>query len=566
MIDHHSSTGFDRYQSRSSTLSSSSRFAITPGDSVSVVDARPSYHDSGKKDPLEVLRRIEESRELHNRQWEEDRAGSVLGDFDSSPRAARRYERPESSEARRRMSEQPRIRPATSLSSVRDAFNRDSPRNGPIPRLSHRNLEDTQVDSPPSSAIRRTTSRLSHGPPTTEPRPMRSSTSLGGGRSGSSTEVFSTTRTEHGRLLLEAFRALELKLPPDLLDAIPDLVRALQATILTQETINSSIRDSIVTANHTNVAIDLGNPDIKLLRRDFDTLLPSLREASKASDQSIRELTRVILDLPKLLREGNRVAGGGGPSSRPGSRGQQPQSPTVRRSESIISRSSFDSTRSPEDARMRRWQNTTTTSGSPIPLQGGTRERRSLDVMRPSTSMATFVSRFRRSPGKGEMTPLPPIDQSPPRDSSEGQYEDKSYRRSEDYRMSGSSDRPSEMEFDSPVPTRDGEQSNGNRYSSSSSSAIPPQQSRSPERFRNILKKKASTTSTHTVRGNSTVTTGIGSHLLLSLQQHQLSLNHHHSSLLQFDEQLLLFLKLPLVIYLLHLREVNHLDLIEVLV
>ncbi|KAI9635238.1 uncharacterized protein MKK02DRAFT_43918 [Dioszegia hungarica] len=458
-----------RYQSRSSTLSSSSRLALTPGDSISVVDTRSNHYES-KKDPLEVLRRIEESRELHNRQWEEDRAVSVVGDFDSP---ARRYERPSSGEGRSRITSHARIRPATSMSSMREG----SDRSAPINRLHRRTFEESQAESP-SSSSRRATSRLSHGPPVTELRHKRSSTSVNG-RAGASPLDAYATKTEHGRLLLEAFRALELKLPPDLLDAVPDLVKALQSTISAQETINTSVRDSLATANRTNVAIDLDNPNIDELRRDFDILLPLLREAGRASDQSIRELTRVILDLPKLLREGTKL----GSTTPNTSRSAQHSSPTVRRSESILSRSSLDSTRSPDDYSSRRWQNTS--GGSPVSGLSGARERRSLDVIRSSSSMASFVSRFRRSPGKGETMPLPPIDQSPPRE-----YEPSPLDR-------GYSE---ERDLSSPHRRREREEQFHPNLSPGPAAAPPP---KSPERFRNMLRKKASSTSTHTVRGSS---------------------------------------------------------------
>ena len=260
----------DRYSTIRDVQPRLPRLNLTPGDSVSAVGARSerSTPVPNGKDPLQVLKRIEESRTQHNRQWDVERSASVLG------------ERPPSSQ----WSPQ-RARPATSMSSLRD----NAPRTAPVEQYRRPHEEFT---SPA-----RASSRLSQ--PSTEPRPVRSSTSLGG-RSSASLEVHIAS-TEHGRLLFEAARALELKLAPEVLANMPELARTFIATARSAENINSILRTAMELVTQMEVDMDANH-----LVHSMSGLM---RDAGRASDQSVRDLTRIMLDIPKLLREGSRSNG-----------------------------------------------------------------------------------------------------------------------------------------------------------------------------------------------------------------------------------------------------------------
>ncbi|RXK42484.1 hypothetical protein M231_00038 [Tremella mesenterica] len=266
---------------RSMPLSASSvrsRLAsVAPGDSVSAVGYNPRERptSAGSKNPLDVLNQIERKREEHNRQWEVDRSASVMGD----PRPMSRFDRTPAN-----------IRPTTSLSSVRDAFGM-APRTAPIePFRLRRDLHTGQTDSP---SLGRGSSRMGYQP-STEPRPMRSSTSLGG-RSSASMEL-APSSSEHGRLLVEAFKNMEARLPQENID----LLRAFLSCTRSTESVNMTLRSAVQLASQISVHVDLEDP--RQAREEFSKLAVALREAGRGSDQNVRDLTQIMLELPRLFR------------------------------------------------------------------------------------------------------------------------------------------------------------------------------------------------------------------------------------------------------------------------
>ena len=263
-----------------------SRLSLAPGDSVSAVGTRSERPTStSNKDPLEVLKRIEAQRNEHNRQWDAERSASVLGD---RPGSGSRIDMSPQRETR--------MRPATSMSSLREQSH--APRTAPIDRI----RRDFEHDSP----LQRSSSRLSHiGVPHAEPRPMRSSTSLGG-RSSASLDVHSAS-SEHGRLLYEAARALEVKIPSELSHSVPDIGRTFGSAARSAESNNAAIRAALHMASQLCVDAEIGS-DLDRILRELGALLGLLREANRKSDHNVRDLTRVLLDVPKMLREASRKA------------------------------------------------------------------------------------------------------------------------------------------------------------------------------------------------------------------------------------------------------------------
>ncbi|ORX35991.1 hypothetical protein BD324DRAFT_629791 [Kockovaella imperatae] len=240
----------DRRTRTESLRARMSRLTLSPSDSVSAIGAKSDYHSSSK-DPLDVLRRIEEQRHQHKQSWDLERSTSVLA------------QRPSSGSA----SPQP-PRSTTSMSSLR----------------SSRRLEDSP------SALRTSVRQRSHID--LHPRSKQSSTSLGG-HSNTSLDIH-TASTDHGRLLFEACRALDLKIPADNHPALADLLKSFASASKSAEHVNSGIR----------TAVDVG--DRLLVDADSERLhemLLVLREAGRASDSHIRDLTRIMLDLPRILRE-----------------------------------------------------------------------------------------------------------------------------------------------------------------------------------------------------------------------------------------------------------------------
>lgn len=158
---------------------------------------------------MDVIRRMEESRAQHNRQWQEDRAASVLGDVRRSP--TRSYSRTE-------FTTPLHPRSATSMSNPRGDR---APQTAPVDRFpvgdgttSLRALRFGLFLAPRLSDRRRSLAQCGAA----HSLGMRSNTSR-------SLDIASAS-TEHGRLLFEAFRALELKLPAEVVSSLPDLMRS----------------------------------------------------------------------------------------------------------------------------------------------------------------------------------------------------------------------------------------------------------------------------------------------------------------------------------------------------
>lgn len=451
------------------SFSRGSRLALGPSDSISAIGMRGDTRQvpSPRKDPLDIVRRMEESRAERQRAWEVERSASVLGDLHAfAPRHDGRT---------------PSLpRPTTSMSSIRDHY--DAPRTAPVERLRSRNGA-AHEHSPLSIAVMR---RHEQGP-ATEPRPMRSSTSLGV-RAKTRMEM-PLASTEHGRLLFEAVRSLELKLGPDALQKAPDLQRCLQASAQSCEAVNGSIRQALQVINDVQVRLEVEG--VARCQDDLSRLGIILRDATRSSDQNIRDLTRALLDLPKVFRSGAPPLLA--PNSRSRHEGTGDQHDPIKPSPL--------STRDEP----RRW-----TPASPIDRFDDSTVRRSVDMARPSTSMAEMQSPTARysldsgarravlqprsrdkdrsstmsnlvakvrslSPKKHSNSELVTIEQSPPQMISQPASFDPS---------------------DVPRPAS----ITGSAFSATQDTPAEPL--KSPE-HRNVLKKKASAASNHTVKGSS---------------------------------------------------------------
>ena len=232
---------------------------------------------------MALLRRIEASRAEHNRQWDVERSASVLGDR-SSPRPSSRANFYPPSQ---------RMRPATSMSSLRDHH---LPRIAPVDRIRH-NYDESPL-------LQRALSRLSHAGPSSEPRPMRSHTSLGG-RSSASLDLNSAS-SEHGRLLYEAARASELKIPKELLNAFSDIGGVINSAARSAEINNASSRHLVQYVNQVLIDMDQQmDPDRTV--KEFKIVFGMIRDLARTSDENVRDLTRLLLDVPKLIRDGSRL-------------------------------------------------------------------------------------------------------------------------------------------------------------------------------------------------------------------------------------------------------------------
>lgn len=342
-----------------------SRLNITPGDSISVVGARSEYQTPpSNKDPLAVLRRIEAKQAEHNRQWDEERSGSALGDH-PLPRSSTGL-----------FSDQPpqRMRPATSMSSLRD--HHYPPKTAPVERI-RRHFDESPVPN-------RSFSRASMAGPSSEPRQTRSYTSLGG-RSSASLDVQSAS-SEHGRLLYEAARSLEVKIPQEMRAAFPDILRELGASARSAESNNAGSR--AVLQHLTQVMIDSEiEMDPARLTRELQKLVTLVRESARTSDQNVRDLTRLFLDLPKLLRGDSRYPLAMTPSG-PGSMVERlDREPRASRSSPF----------SPYESPLRRGEDlprpATTLEGVYSPKKG--RGRESLPPNFAMNESRSFVSRLR---------------------------------------------------------------------------------------------------------------------------------------------------------------------------
>lgn len=438
-----------RYYQGEPAPRAASRLNILPTDSVSAVGARSERSDPTaptRKDPLDVIRRMEESRAQHNRQWQEDRAASVLGDVRRSP--TRSYSRTE-------FTTPLHPRSATSMSNLRGDR---APQTAPVDRF-HRRWDDL-----PASPSVRSFSRAAAVGPASEPRAMRSSTSLGMRSNTSLSLDLASASTEHGRLLFEAFRALELKLPAEVVSSLPDLMRSFHSSTREAEALNTSLRTALQLATDISVKAELSE---STQHHNLDRLTMTLRDAARTSDQSIRDLTRIMLDLPRLVREKNRIPA----SSSTGSL-------RAWRTESVVGATHDAVNRSPEAAR--RWApsaNDEPMYGSPLADRPA---RHSLDVLRPASSLAdirrdrpgptsSFLSTVRGLTPRKHKDLLQTIEASPP--------------------SVPTSRVPSNAIPEPPSPSR-------RKYAPSPPSISPVRPTR------NVLRKKPSTASTNTVKGS----------------------------------------------------------------
>lgn len=339
--------------------------SIAPGDSVSVIGTK-SERDTGKekeKDPLDLIRRLEEQRVESKRRWER------------MPRSS------------------------TSMSSMRDIYHNPYPRTIPASADVIRYRRSMEHDAPASPLYSRGGgSRLSMiGPrglpmPATEPRHQRSYTSLGGRSSASlGLDHHVASSSEHGKLLFEAYRSLESKLTQDGLGA--EILGPLSSAINASESVNTVLQAAFDLAKQIGLDAVVDEDSVKV-REGHKALTMLLRDAGRASDQNVRDMTRVMLDLPKLLRHSN--GHGMPPSTSSGS-------VRPRRSESLATSLAHGSPRhgSAGNERPRRW----TPSAASVYSEAGAYEpsplynqfdastpRRSFDVLRASTSMGDSYS------------------------------------------------------------------------------------------------------------------------------------------------------------------------------
>lgn len=422
--------------------------ALGPSDSVSAVGSREG--EPGRKDPLEVLRRLEETRSQHNRRWEEDRAASVLGDHrdrsasalgDSTgsggayrsasvmgDSAGGRYPYRAPSRlddvggrASSRLSGTYRVTPrsATSTGNYYEA-----PRTAPTMR---RFPVDDPLDSPLHG--RGGPPNVLH--PVSEPRPRRSQTSFGSRVSG--TSFSSGGETDHGRNLMDAARVLA-KGDNNVSAAT---IAKLGAVADVMERANTGVRAAAAIAGE--LALDLDTDSNATVRDRLPRLQITLREAGRASDQAVRDLTEALLGL----RGGSATSAGGV--------GTPAQTPARK-----------------EDGH-RRVFSTASTASSPA-----VRPPRS-----ESISSLASLARERGTPPRGG---LEAIEQSPPKPPSK--------RASLDMHVQAM---PNVDGPPSPAPT------DPDTKEVLSSSRSPPR-SGFPEGAERVLRKQASTLSTHTVR------------------------------------------------------------------
>ncbi|OCF55395.1 hypothetical protein L486_06878 [Kwoniella mangroviensis CBS 10435] len=423
--------------------------ALGPGDSVSAVGSRNDRGDG--KDPLEMIRRLEEQRAESKKRW------------DHMPR------------------------PATSMSSMREIYN-DPPNTAPLEPLRHRrSIDQDSPISPPY--VRGGASRLAFsraGVPSTEPRSMRSSTSLGG-RSSANFDLANSS-TEHGRLLFEAFRVLESKLGQEILSTHPEMLRTLHSATRTSENINAVLRNALQLASQ--IAVDAELDDPAKVREEYSNLAFMLRDAGKASEQNVRDMTRVLLDLPKLVRIQENGSGMTSSTSASVERIRRSGSAALNYNHNPVKQGVMS-----EDRPARRWQPTSPiTQTDRSPLQGRysmDTPRRSYDLLRSSTAMADTYSPLSRysSMRNRDTRTNGNLDNSRTGGSTVSSLMSK---------VRAMTPRKSPSKLDLSII----EQSRPIKRTSSHTSTSP---NKSPERekpLRNLLKKKTSTLSTNTIKGS----------------------------------------------------------------
>lgn len=286
------------YSARSSRDFGGSRVGLSPNDSVSVVGAPRSEvvtprKDSARKDPLEMIRRLEESRTQHNKRWEEDRSASVLGDS----RSVSRYGEREIIVAPSRQEETPQPgrpssrlsmmgpRSISSLSSVRDSYVASTPHTAP----NARRRTDSNSSIAESPLHGRTSRASGSHAPSTEPRIQRRSQTSFGTRSHGSSDRMSTT--DHGRNLVDAARILEKKGEVD-----PHIIAKLGTAASVSERSNAGIRAAVAIAQELVLDVELGEESaVRTVKDRLPRLAVTLREAGRASDQAVRDLTEALL-------------------------------------------------------------------------------------------------------------------------------------------------------------------------------------------------------------------------------------------------------------------------------
>ncbi|GMK58960.1 hypothetical protein CspeluHIS016_0604020 [Cutaneotrichosporon spelunceum] len=460
----------------------SNRATLAPSDSVSAVgsrgehsaprvESRASVETPPRKDPLEIIRQLEETRSKSNRQWEEDRSASAMGKYGEREMLARVPSRlddpPVSARPGSRMSgSRFGPRPASSMSSVRD-----SPHNGPTaprtaPTLRRRLDSGASSNNNLESPLVGRTSRASGSMAgtSTEPRAVRRSiTSQGGrisagGRSGTSSDQAST---DHGRNLVDAARVLEQR------GEIPaDVLAKLSAAASLAERANVGVRAASQMATELALEIELDEPDhIESVRKRFPRLAVTLKEANRASDQAVRDLTEALLAARGATTTAITTP------ARPGTRmeaSRLPPETTHRRAMTLDSPApAMQPRRNPSMS-----QDATATS----PPKQNSRPYQSSDRSEPWTSQSTS-SRvdppLSTTSSQFEARHLDPIEQSPPKPSREN-----SKQSSPAIGLGISTPSPHTSTCDGRPPMPE-----------------PP--------ARPMLRKQASTISTHTVRGNS---------------------------------------------------------------
>ncbi|WVF70515.1 hypothetical protein IAT40_005305 [Kwoniella sp. CBS 6097] len=446
--------------------------SIAPGDSISAVGAKSEKGDT--KDPLEVIRRLEEQRTQSKKRW------------DHMPR------------------------PVTSMSSLRDSYN-NPPDSAPIEGLRHRRSIDQ--DSPLSPTYR-VGSRAGLRGPSTEPRPMRSSTSLGG-RSSASFDFGSPSTTEHGRLLFEAFRVLESKIGPDILASHPELLRAFHSATRTSENINTILRNALHLASQ--IAVDAELDDPVRVREEYSNLALLLREAGKSSENNVRDMTRILLDLPKIARY-QQNSGSAITSSTSGGSVLGSGSGRLRRSESASLSYAYDPAKQGvmSEDRARRWQpSSPSTAFDRSPLQGRwsiDTPRRSFDVARASTSIGDTYSPISRYSRERDPQPERTYGQEQDTGKDNRREREKSGGHGSTVSSLMSKVRAMTPRKSMPSPKLDLSTIETSPPQTQPQPKVQPSQTRaqhrsqhneSPDRMRNILKKKASSLSTNTVKGSS---------------------------------------------------------------
>lgn len=460
--------------------------AIAPGDSVSVIGIK-SERDTGKekeKDPLDVIRRLEEQRVESKRRWEH------------MPRSS------------------------TSMSSMRDIYRNPYPRMIPASVDIIRHRRSMGHDAPASPLYGRGGgSRLSMvGPrglpmPATEPRQKRSYTSLGG-RSSASLSLASSS--EHGRLLFDAYRSLESKLSQDGLNT--EVLGPLGSAAMASESVNTVLQTALNLVKQ--ISLDaVVDEDSTNVREGYKALTSLLREAGRVSDQNVRDMTRVMLELPKLLRHSN---GHGMPPS------MSFGSVRPRRSESLAALLAHESPRlgSANVERPRRWAPSAASvyseagayESSPLQNQFGIgTPRRSFDVLRASTSMDSYSPLSARSSREGErpgsamsslMNKVRNMGLTPKKGAPSPKSELATIDQSPD--QPPAPQVPMQPYALSPLPQSSSRSSlarSQSSHSSSRSRSVSPEKASSakssPERLSaNILKKKSSVASNHTVKAS----------------------------------------------------------------